>query len=1041
MGSTPMLLKQSIFLLAATSLIAAPTIPGNSIVANGKDKITVRLDSCNRPVRVTIGSAPATSGVGFTITRPTSNWFGYSADSMQTEARVTFSIANTSGLTPGASADFIFAPATGDGDSATVTVTFDGYASCTVDGAGSLTVTPNPLNLQVVSGSTTSTLTLTNNGSSTVNYTARINAEAQSWLAFWQTGGTLATQTSGTVAANSAPTLTVIASAANLNFGDHPATITFTPEDGADIVVTVNFHVGTGAAGSGTLTFPAYGSSTLNLSLPYTMGSAPPQATQYGLQSGSGAQQFQVTSINTEDGGAWLGAGGAMVTTNPSGPFPISRGIWVGLVHGGVSILSPGYYRGAVTLTADDGSTAVINVYLTVNGTAPGITVVGGTSYRFVVPSGSNMPTQPTAFTISADTEHTLGTPEASTLNGGDWLSITKQGGSSSWSIFATANPAGLADGTYTGAITVRSSGPGGATATTSIQITLVVGLGGAMPLTIGSLDVFSAPVNGTTQTQYLSVSSSIAIDFAVGYSSAGNWLTVTPTGNMKTNQSLAVSVNPTGMAEGSHYGTITLTAGGVTETLTVTLRIGPIGTGDITVTAQGQSGTPSLTFSSGTGGQSPAAQSLNIAAEIQGAAPIPLSVATSTESGGAWLTTAFQAGSATPYTLTVTVTPGTLAPGTYKGKVTITPTGGTAVEVPVTFTVTAGASVSASPASLTFNYQAGGEDPSPGSIQVSGTGSNPAFTASAATLSGGAWLSVTPTSGTAPQTLSVRVMPGSLDAGTYNGFITVAGANGAAGGGTVNVTLTVTVPLPTIEKIVNAATGLAGAIAPGEIVSLYAPAGGAHPIGPATPVETKLDETGKVATKLGGVQVLFNGYAAPLTYVGAGQINAVVPYEVSGVSSPWVQVKFLDRVSNTIALARASASPGVFTVSGTGSGAASVANQNGSLNGPASPAAIGDLVTFYMTGEGETLPGGVTGKVTTVSSSKPLTPQPVLAVGVTIDGQPVDVPFYGEAPYMVSGVMMVQAVIPPGARPGDRDLVVSVGGVASPSNVTVSIR
>ena len=55
---------------------------------------------------------------------------------------------------------------------------------------------------------------------------------------------------------------------------------------------------------------------------------------------------------------------------------------------------------------------------------------------------------------------------------------------------------------------------------------------------------------------------------------------------------------------------------------------------------------------------------------------------------------------------------------------------------------------------------------------------------------------------------------------------------------------------------------------------------------------------------------------------------------------------------------------------------------------------APGDTVVVYVTGEGQTSPKGVTGKVTTVSDTPPLTPAPVLAVAVVIGGQPAQFSF-----------------------------------------------
>src|ERR1017187_6470256 len=92
------------------------------------------------------------------------------------------------------------------------------------------------------------------------------------------------------------------------------------------------------------------------------------------------------------------------------------------------------------------------------------------------------------------------------------------------------------------------------------------------------------------------------------------------------------------------------------------------------------------------------------------------------------------------------------------------------------------------------------------------------------------------------------------------------------------------------------------------------------------------------------------------------------------------------------------------------------------------------------MTGEGQTAPAGVTGKVTTVAPNPPITPQPQLPVAVLINGQPASVAFYGEAPGLVSGVMQLNVQIPANAPPGNLPIAVSVGGNSSQNGVTISV-
>src|ERR1019366_277151 len=173
-----------------------------------------------------------------------------------------------------------------------------------------------------------------------------------------------------------------------------------------------------------------------------------------------------------------------------------------------------------------------------------------------------------------------------------------------------------------------------------------------------------------------------------------------------------------------------------------------------------------------------------------------------------------------------------------------------------------------------------------------------------------------------------------------------------------------------------------------------------------------------------------------------ASQVSAVVPYEIKVLTSATVLVKFLGQSSNGVLVNVATTVPGVFTANSSGTGPGAIANSNGSTNAPANPATRGNTVVVYLTGEGETSPSGVTGKVTTVASPpQPLTPRPLLQPTVTIGGQPAHWSFAGEAPGLVSGVMQLNVQVPTVIAAGDQPIVVSVGTNSSPSGVTVSVK
>jgi uncharacterized protein (TIGR03437 family) len=266
-----------------------------------------------------------------------------------------------------------------------------------------------------------------------------------------------------------------------------------------------------------------------------------------------------------------------------------------------------------------------------------------------------------------------------------------------------------------------------------------------------------------------------------------------------------------------------------------------------------------------------------------------------------------------------------------------------------------------------------------------------------------------------------------------------VSGTGTAIGSTSINVTLTVTAPLPTINSVVNAASFIKGAVSPGEIVTLFGTA-----MGPATAAYATIDpSTGKLATTIGGVQVLFNGIPAPMIYATATQISAVVPYEIAPISSPSVWVKYVGQTSNAYPLSSATTVPGVFTQNASGSGPGAILNQNNSLNGPGNPAAKGSIVQLFMTGEGQTSPGSITGAITTATLPPPqVTPAPLLPVAVLINGWPALWTYAGEAPGLAAGLMQLNVQIPPTAQSGvPNSITVSIGSNMSQTGVTVSVQ
>jgi uncharacterized protein (TIGR03437 family) len=234
-------------------------------------------------------------------------------------------------------------------------------------------------------------------------------------------------------------------------------------------------------------------------------------------------------------------------------------------------------------------------------------------------------------------------------------------------------------------------------------------------------------------------------------------------------------------------------------------------------------------------------------------------------------------------------------------------------------------------------------------------------------------------------------------------------------------------------ESIVNAASFRPGAVAPGEIITIFGTG-----FGPSALRTLELTPDRTAVTKLlADTRVLFDGDAAPLIYTSEGQLNAIVPYAVSGRTNTQVQVEYLGVSSNVLQLPVAPASPAIFTMDASGSGPGAILNQDYTLNTIQTPAARGDIVQIFATGEGQTRPAGIDGRF----ALQPL-PSPLLPVAVTIGGRPATVMYAGAAPGLVAGLVQINVQVPVDAAPGPAvPVILRVGELVSREGVTLALR
>ncbi|MCX6634491.1 MAG: FG-GAP-like repeat-containing protein [Acidobacteria bacterium] len=238
------------------------------------------------------------------------------------------------------------------------------------------------------------------------------------------------------------------------------------------------------------------------------------------------------------------------------------------------------------------------------------------------------------------------------------------------------------------------------------------------------------------------------------------------------------------------------------------------------------------------------------------------------------------------------------------------------------------------------------------------------------------------------------------------------------------------------IDVAVNGASFQEGPVSPGEIVTIFG-----QGIGPDVLVGPQLDDSGRLSTARSQVRVLFDGVPAPIIYVLATQMSVMVPYaprsRPSSAAGTVIEVEYRGEKSNPIWLDTADSAPGIFALDSTGIGQGAILNQDQTINGRANPADRGSIVSLFITGEGQTNPSGVDGKLAT----QPL-PTPILPVAVSIGGISSEVVYSGGAPGAVAGLMQINARIPQAVTPGASvPTLVTVGTARSQSGVTIAVR
>jgi uncharacterized protein (TIGR03437 family) len=327
----------------------------------------------------------------------------------------------------------------------------------------------------------------------------------------------------------------------------------------------------------------------------------------------------------------------------------------------------------------------------------------------------------------------------------------------------------------------------------------------------------------------------------------------------------------------------------------------------------------------------------------------------------------------------------------------------------------------------MNYAYETGGSLPQGQAVIVTAT-SPTTFSAAA---SGGGWLSVTPTSGSTPANLGVSVNPTGLNPGTYNGSVTITAPGASNSPQNIAVTLIVGPNGPQITGILNGASFANDAFAPGSIVSIFGSV-----LGPESSIGMNVKPDNSVNTLLGGYRVLFNGHPAPLLFVQAGQINAVVPFEANGDPKARVQVEYAGAQYGSTEVPLSDAAPALFTADASGHGQGAILNHDGSPNSSINPAQKGSIVVLYGSGGGKFDRDVPTGLITGSDLARLALP-----ATVQIDGVEAEILYAGSAPGMVAGLVQVNVKVPEQIHSGSVPVVLKIGAFNSQPQVTMAVQ
>jgi uncharacterized protein (TIGR03437 family) len=629
------------------------------------------------------------------------------------------------------------------------------------------------------------------------------------------------------------------------------------------------------------------------------------------------------------------------------------------------------------------------------------------------------------------------------------WLSATPASGvlraNAGLGIVVTADPRGLAKGTYTGRLTIRE--PGDASTALDVPVTMTVS-GTPQQLRLSQTGLAILAVEGTTATRSLQVintgTGTMAWRAAVQTLSGGNWLqTASAAGSSETGgppSELRLTVSSAGLAPGVYFGLVTVTAPGADnspQSATIVLS----------VTRRDQPPAPlvepaGLLFTSQQ--NTPAPQSVQVAnttsSEITYSTTLSFPEGTPQWAALSGPGGRLIAGASSSVEVRAA---GSLAAGIYRGELRITISGDSSPRIVSLVLVSAGASRDAR-------------------VERSANGCEPkrlitvfvSPTAMFQTTAG--W----------PTTVVIRVVNDCAEPLT-DGEVAVSFSNGDApvrlfseGGGrwsgtwaarTTNNRVTVTAVVRSVTPFLEGRERLDVGVRADQERPVISPAGirslasfqEGRPVAAGSPVailgarltpQTLAAVTFPLPTELGGTSGFVGGKNLRLRYVADERIEAVLPSGIADSTPLQLIVRRGNSYSVPEPLIVSDVEPAVFTASGTGVGQGMVYAVDGDgtrkLADLERPLKSGDRMGILCVGLGPVDRPVEDGVPAPESSS----PRVLRDVTVQVQGRSAEVMRSMLAPGMV-GVYWIEAVVPADLKAeANSDVVVRIGERESPA-------